>query len=235
MQTKKLFPKILLFFYLIPYLGVLLLTALDCFIVYAYKEWFWVKEWVLNIPMEVLASYLLMAMIYGLFGVTAYMIFFGKTWQKWVTPIISMASAFLFPILRYIVHHFGYGKYLSDIEMLDWYNEDVTMGTTFFIYSFLALFVTLAERLYYAVILREKPIDRGRVISPRHPIGLSMLLLFGSLLIWTTIYFFQIGDFTAESILTLIVEYAINIAGFFSSVLAGHVVSKWHRRAKETV
>ena len=44
MQSKKIFPKTLLFFFLIPYLAVLLFTALDCVANYKYIEWYWVTE-----------------------------------------------------------------------------------------------------------------------------------------------------------------------------------------------
>ena len=61
MQTKKTFLKTLLFFYLIPHLAVLLLTALDCVVNLKYLEWYWLKEWMVVLP-ETVAYYLLLVM-----------------------------------------------------------------------------------------------------------------------------------------------------------------------------
>lgn len=227
MQTKKTFPKTLLFFYLIPYLAVLLLTGLDCVVNYKYLEWYWLTEWMVLLP-ETLAYYILLATVFSFFGIVAYYIFFGKTWQKLVISFVSVLASFLFPCLRYVVRHIGYGDYLTNVDMLDMYNEDVTTGVSLLMYCVLALFVILTELAYYAWILREKPRADVKVYSPKHPVGISMLIFFGALAVWTTINFFMAGDFSKENILSLGLEYVIDLAGFWIAVFAAHTLEKWN-------
>lgn len=234
MQTKKTFLKTLLFFYLIPYLAVLLLTALDCVVNLKYLEWYWLKEWMVVLP-ETVAYYLLLVMVFAFFGIVAYYIFYGKTWQKWTISVISVAASFLFPCLRYIIRHIGYGDYLTNVDMLDLYNEDVTTGVSLLMYCILALFVVLTERAYYAWILREKPRTDIRPFSPKHPVGISMMIFFGALIAWTTVNFFMIGDFAKENILSLLLEYIIDFAGFWVAVFAAHTLAKWDTPTKEVV
>lgn len=234
MQTKKTFLKTLLFFYLIPYLAVLLLTALDCVVNLKYLEWYWLKEWMVVLP-ETVAYYLLLVMVFAFFGIVAYYIFYGKTWQKWTISVISVAASFLFPCLRYIIRHIGYGDYLTNVDMLDLYNEDVTTGVSLLMYCVLALFVVLTERAYYAWILREKPRTDIRLFSPKHPVGISMMIFFGALIAWTTVNFFMIGDFAKENILSLLLEYIIDFAGFWVAVFAAHTLAKWDTKTKEVV
>ncbi len=228
MQTKKVFPKFFLFFYLIPYLAVIALTALDCVFNTLYLQWYWLTEWMVVIP-EMLAYYLLLAMIYATFGVMAYAVFFGKLWQKCVIPAVSVLLAFLLPCLRYIVRHIGYGSTLTDVDMLDMYNEDVTIGVTMFLYAFLALIVILMERLYYAWILRKSPSGDEKTWSPKHPVGISMMVFFGALMIWATVNFVLVGDFTLETILSLGLEYVIDVSGFLISAFAANIISKWNK------
>ncbi len=234
MQTKKTFLKTLLFFYLIPYLAVLLLTALDCVVNLKYLEWYWLKEWMVVLP-ETVAYYLLLVMVFAFFGIVAYYIFYGKTWQKWTISVISVAASFLFPCLRYIIRHIGYGDYLTNVDMLDLYNEDVTTGVSLLMYCVLALFVVLTERAYYAWILREKPRTDIRLFSPKHPVGISMMIFFGALIAWTTVNFFMIGDFAKENILSLLLEYIIDFAGFWVAVFAAHTLAKWDAPTKGVV
>ena len=226
MQTKKIFPKTLLFFYLIPYLAVLLFTALDCVANFKYLEWYWLTEWMVMLP-ETVAYYILLAMIYAFFGITAYYIFFGKTWQKWTVSVISVLASFLFPFLRYVVRHIGYGSYLTNVDMLDLYNEDVTTGISLLMYCVLALFVILTERAYYAWILRVKPDTANQTYSPKHPVGISMMIFFGAIAAWATVNFFLAGDFTTETVLALILEYAIDLSGFWIAVFAANTHIKW--------
>ena len=229
MQSKKIFPKTLLFFFLIPYLAVLLFTALDCVANYKYIEWYWVTEWMVVLP-EMIGYYLLLAMIYAFFGITAYYIFFGKTWQKWAVSVISVVASFLFPVSRYVVRHIGYGGYLTNVDMLDLYNEDVTTGISLLMYTLLALFVILTERAYYAWILRVKPTNEKKTFSPKHPIGITMMIFFGAIAAWATVNFVLVGEFTGEMILALLVEYVIDIFGFWIAVWAANIHLKWEEK-----
>lgn len=229
MQTKTTFPKTLLFFYLIPYLAVLLLTGLDCFVNFKYLEWYWVKEWMVMLP-ETLAYYLLLAMIFAFFGIVAYYIFFGKTWQKWTISILSIVASFLFPCLRYIVRHIGYGDYLTDLDMLDMYNEDVTTGVSLLAYCGGALIIILLIYAFYMVILREKP---RTDVSSKNPVGMTMLVFFVVIATWTTVNFFMVGDFAKENILSLLLEYVIDHAGFWVAVFAAHTLAKWDAKKTE--
>jgi hypothetical protein len=229
MQTKTTFPKTLLFFYLIPYLAVLLLTGLDCFVNFKYLEWYWVKEWMVILP-ETLAYYLLLAMIFAFFGIVAYYIFFGKTWQKWTISILSVVASFLFPCLRYIVRHIGYGDYLTDLDMLDMYNEDVTTGVSLLAYCGGALIIILLVYAFYVVILREKP---RTDVSSKNPVGMTMLVFFAVIASWTTVNFFMVGDFAKENILSLLLEYVIDLAGFWVAVFAAHILAKWDTKQTE--
>lgn len=231
MQTKKTFLKTLLFFYLIPYLAVLLLTALDCVVNLKYLEWYWLKEWMVVLP-ETVAYYLLLVMVFAFFGIVAYYIFYGKTWQKWTISVISVAASFLFPCLRYIIRHIGYGDYLTNVDMLDLYNEDVTTGVSLLAYCGGALIIILLVYAFYMVILREKP---RTDVSSKNPVGMTMLVFFVVIATWTTVNFFMIGDFAKENILSLLLEYIIDFAGFWVAVFAAHTLAKWDTKTKEVV
>ena len=231
MQTKKTFLKTLLFFYLIPYLAVLLLTALDCVVNLKYLEWYWLKEWMVVLP-ETVAYYLLLVMVFAFFGIVAYYIFYGKTWQKWTITVISVAASFLFPCLRYIIRHIGYGDYLTNVDMLDLYNEDVTTGVSLLAYCGGALIIILLVYAFYMVILREKP---RTDVSSKNPVGMTMLVFFVVIATWTTVNFFMIGDFAKENILSLLLEYIIDFAGFWVAVFAAHTLAKWDTKTKEVV
>ncbi len=232
MQTKSKFPKLLLFFFLIPYLAVLLFTALDCLINYAYIEWLWVTEWMILIP-ETIGYYLLCAMLYALFGVMAYKIFFGKRYEKWILAILVPLCSFLFPFLRYIVRHFGYGSLLTNVEMLEIYNDDVTVGVTMLAYALIALLVILVERAYYAWILREPPKKEGKIYSPKHPIGITMLIYFAAMFLFSVLTFIFAGEISAEAILSLTVELVIDASGFWIAVFAAYTLRKWELVQKE--
>ena len=231
MQTKKTFLKTLLFFYLIPYLAVLLLTALDCVVNLKYLEWYWLKEWMVVLP-ETVAYYLLLVMVFAFFGIVAYYIFYGKTWQKWTISVISVVASFLFPCLRYIIRHIGYGDYLTNVDMLDLYNEDVTTGVSLLAYCGGALIIILLVYAFYMVILREKP---RTDVSSKNPVGMTMLVFFVVIATWTTVNFFMIGDFAKENILSLLLEYIIDFAGFWVAVFAAHTLAKWDTKTKEVV
>ena len=231
MQTKTTFPKTLLFFYWIPYLAVLLLTGLDCFVNFKYLEWYWLKEWMVVLP-ETVAYYLLLVMVFAFFGIVAYYIFYGKTWQKWTISVISVAASFLFPCLRYIIRHIGYGDYLTNVDMLDLYNEDVTTGVSLLAYCGGALIIILLVYAFYMVILREKP---RTDVSSKNPVGMTMLVFFVVIATWTTVNFFMIGDFAKENILSLLLEYIIDFAGFWVAVFAAHTLAKWDTKTKEVV
>ena len=231
MQTKKTFLKTLLFFYLIPYLAVLLLTALDCVVNLKYLEWYWLKEWMVVLP-ETVAYYLLLVMVFAFFGIVAYYIFYGKTWQKWTISVISVVASFLFPCLRYIIRHIGYGDYLTNVDMLDLYNEDVTTGVSLLAYCGGSLIIILLVYAFYMVILREKP---RTDVSSKNPVGMTMLVFFVVIATWTTVNFFMIGDFAKENILSLLLEYIIDFAGFWVAVFAAHTLAKWDTKTKEVV
>ncbi len=231
MKTRTKLPKTLLFFYLIPYVAILLLTALDCVMNFAYLTEFWVKEWMVMLP-ETLAVYLLTAMIYGSFGIVCYFVFFGKRWEKWTMAPLSLLLAFLLPFSRYIVRHIGYGSSFSNLDMLDLYNEDVTFGMSMLIYAALALLVILLERAYYAWILRTEPRNDLKIYSSKHPVGLSMMIFFGAMLALATLNFVLFGDFSGTAFLSIGVEYLIDIAGFWIACFTAHTLRKWNATSK---
>ncbi len=229
MQTKKFIPKILLFFFLIPYAAMILFSVLHCLLYYAYFEWFWLPEWPMHLA-ETIADYLLWIMVYGMFGVIAYSIFFGKKAVVWLMPLISVIASFFLPISRYFVRHIGYGADLTAEDMLYWFEKDVSAAVTLLIYTILALLVTLVERIYYALVMRTTPDNMEKTISPKHPIGLTMMLFFGSILVWTTVNFVLIGEYTLDTFLALGLEFVIDISGFLISVFVADVLSKWTKK-----
>ncbi len=231
MQTRTKLPKALLFFYFIPYLAILFLTALDCVLNFAYLTEFWIKEWMVALP-ETLAVYLLTAMIYGSFGMVCYFIFFGKRWEKWTMALLSLVLAFLLPFSRYVVRHIGYGQTLTNLDMLDLYNEDVTFGVTMLIYAALALLVILLERAYYAWILRTEPRNEAKIYSPKHPVGLSMMIFFGAMIALATLNFIMNGDFGGAAFLSIGLEYVIDIAGFWIACFTAYMLRKWYATSK---
>lgn len=225
----KVLPKTLLFFYLIPYLVGLFFTALYCLGEVFFWQSLWLEEWMVGIP-AFLSEYILFMTVYAFFGICAYFIFFGKMWQKIVVPVISVVCAFLFPSLRYLLRHVICGPHLDDLTMYDMYADDVAAGILLASYCIIALLVILMERAYYAWILRETPVNDKRTFSPRHPVGLTMLLFFAGIFVWTLVEYVLMMEYSLSSILLLLLELVIDVAGFWVATLAAGAVSKWHAK-----
>ncbi len=230
MKSTKIFPKTLLFFYLIPYCITLLFTALYCFGEVLYMRTLWMTEWMVGIP-AYLSEYLMFIMVYALFGVCAYYIFFGKLWQKIAIPAISVVCAFFFPALRYLIRHIICGSYLDDLAMYDMYADDVAMGVLLASYCLIALLVILIECAYHAWILRDVPRDDRSAFSPRHPVGLTMLIFFVGIFVWAMIGYVLVGEYTLTSLLMLLLELAICTTGFFVATFAAGKISKWSKNS----
>ncbi len=228
MQTRSKFPKTLLFFFLIPYLAVLILTALDCFMDFAYQEFFWVKEWMVLIPRQ-LEYYLLIAVLYGAFGVMGYYLFYGRRWEKIVAPIVTVVASFLLPAARYLVHHIGFGPRLTNVDMLDIFNEDTTVAITMLAHGVVILLVLLAQYFFRILVLEGNLKNGAKFCSPRHPVALAMLIYFGALAVLATVNFFVTGVFDGLAILSLLVEYVIDASGFWIAVNASRVLTNWHK------
>ncbi len=229
MKKISVIPRTLIFFYGIPYLVALFFTALYCFGEIFFWQWMWLTEWMIGIP-AFLSEYTLFMTVYGFFGICAYYVFFGKRWQKIAVPIISVVCAFFFPALRYLLRHLICGGYLNDLDMYDMYADDVMAGFLLASYCVIALLVILIERAYYAWILRESPVDRKRTFSPRHPVGLTMMLFFACIFVWGVVEYVLLGEYTWTSALMLLLELAIDVAGFWAATLAADKVSKWHKK-----
>ncbi len=228
MQTKKIFPKLLLFFYLIPYLAALIFTGFSCLCdVYLY-EWSWLAEWMAPVSGAV-GDYILFAMVCLFFGIMAYAVFYWKPWQAVLVSGISLLAAFLFPFSRYLVRHLIFGSYGDRYSMLDMFLDDAAWSATLLSYTILALFVILLERTYYAFILRKRPCDEKKILSPKHPIGLSMLIFFCALMVSSTVFFF-LDEFAFENIWDLGLEYLRCAAGFFLACFSAGVLSKWTKK-----
>lgn len=229
MKSNKAFLKTLFFFYLIPYLVSLLFTAIYCLGEVYFNRVLWLEEWMLIVPAYI-SEYTLTMMVYGFFGICAYYIFFGRLWQKIAVPAISVVCSLLLPFLRYPLRHVICGRFLNDLTMYDMYVDDVTAGYLFASYCLIAIVVILLERAYYAYILREKPQNDGRTFSLRHPIGMTMLLFFAGIFVWTLILYVLPGDFSLSSLGMLALELVIDVAGFWVATLAANAISAWQKR-----
>ena len=222
---KKAIFKIFLFVVLIPLGAALLLTALYCLFSNQYYEWYWVSEWLCVLP-NVLASYAIMLSVFASVGVAAYFVFFEKPGGAILLSAAFLLTAFIQPMLQYVVRHFCFLSTATVVEMLSYYEEDMETSLYLLMYTGIALIIIWLERAFYKWILKEKLERTSKMISPKNPVGLAMLIFFAALAVLSTILFILSGEYVAENFLALGIEYVIDLLGFLLAVFSAGRTAK---------
>ena len=223
---KKALPKLLIFFYLIPWAISSLLIVADALFNAMYLDWLWIPDWAMVVP-YMLGYYVANFTIFAVFGIIAYYIFFEKAWKS---ALLTVASFFFFgwiPTSHYLIQHFILKNVMYDVAMLDYFYDFQTSAYLFLMNAGIFLLAVLAIRAAYGLFLMKKPQNTAKLCSPCHPIGLSSLIFYAVAIILATILFIEAGSFTADTILNLGLEYVLNIARFALTIFAAYMTNKW--------
>lgn len=216
---KKAIFKIFLFVVLIPLGAALLLTALYCLFSNQYYEWYWVSEWLCALS-NVLASYSIMLSVFASIGVAAYFVFFEKPGKAVILSVAFLLTAFIQPILQYVVRHFCFLSTATVVEMLSYYEADMETSLYLLMYVGIALIILWLERAFYKWVLKEKPERRSKMVSPKNPVGFAMLIFFAALAVLSTLMFVLSREYVAENFLALGIEYVIDFIGFLLAIFS---------------
>lgn len=222
---KKAIFQIFLFVVLIPLGAALVFTGIGCLFSNQYYEWYWVPEWLCVLP-EVLAHYIVLLSVFAALGVTAYFVFFEKPGKAVLLSLAFLVAAFVSPLLRYVVRHLCFLSTMTAADMLDYYETDVETALYLVMYMGIAFLVLWLERAFYKWILKETPERTSKMISPKNPVGLAMLIFFAALAALSTLLFVLDADYTLENFLALGIEYVIDFAGFMLAVFSASRTAK---------
>lgn len=146
-----------------------------------------------------LASYAIMLSVFASVGVAAYFVFFEKSGGAILLSAAFLLTAFIQPMLQYVVRHFCFLSTATVVEMLSYYEEDMETSLYLLMYTGIALIIIWLERAFYKWILKEKPERTSKMISPKNPVGLAMLIFFAALAVLSTILFILSGEYVAET------------------------------------
>ena len=222
---KKAIWKSILFVFLIPLGAALLFTALYCLFTNMYYEWFWLPEWLTYLP-ETVADVIVYASVYASLGVVGYFVFYQKAGRAVSLSVIFAVTAFSIPFFRYLVRHLCLGGAANVVDMLDFFVVDMETSLYLLILYLIGIFVLWVEKAFYHLVIKEKPSAEARVISPKNPIGLAMLIYFSAMLVLAIVLFTVEGEYSAQSLLSLGMEFVINIGGFFVAALGAHLAGR---------
>ena len=225
---KKTILKIAIYIFLIPLAVELLFTVLYSFL-YANTYsvgGYWIEDWMVYTAESIL-DYLSYPVMYLSIGATAYFVFFEK--PKRSVPMVFLLAAFaaLCPILRYPVRAI-FSSMLSVDDVFWFFTVDIFTALYVLGTFAIGLLVVLAGRAFYLWVLKEKPTHDARILSPKHPIGLTMMIFFAALAVLSSFLFVLDGSYTGEDILSLAVEIVIDVVGFFLAILGAFLVKKWN-------
>lgn len=221
---KKAYGKLSLWFAVLPIGASFLMTALYCLFSNMYLEWYWVTEWICYLP-ESIALYLEYALVYLSLGILAYHIHFENGKISAVLASVTAILVFAVPCLRYVIRHFFFVNTMSKSNMEEMFLTDIFDAIYLLSFFLLGLLVILILRATYALILLQKPMAKGKIFTVKHPVGLAMTIYFAANSTIATIMFITTGEFAKENILSLLMEYGINAAGFTLAILGGFAAS----------
>ncbi len=212
---KRVIPRLLLFFCLIPWSAAMLFTIVDCVFNIMYLDWLWIPDWCMVI-FNMLSYYLVELTSFALFGIFAAYIFFGKPWKAVLLTVGALAGALLFPLSRYFVGHILLSETMYDTAMLVYYSENWLFAQTLFVNALLFLIAVLLTKLFSSSFLAKNGGDMPEtMLSLRNPLNLAALIFGAAAVILASILFVTTGDFSVGGFLSLIVEYLINAVRFF--------------------
>lgn len=226
---KRVIPKLLLFFCLIPWGASLLFAVIDCIFNIKYLDWLWIPDFCMVI-FDLLSYYLLEMTAFATFGIFAAYIFFGRPIKAVFLTLGALVMTFALPYSRYLIHHMLLSGVMYDIAMLDYFNDARWFAETMLMNGILFLMACLLTKLFYRVISKKGEDLPTKMLSLKDPHNIASLIFCAAAVLLATILFFDAGAFTGENILSLIVEYAINAVRFFVIAFTVITTVRWNKK-----
>ena len=216
---KRVIPKLLLFFCLIPWGAAMVFTVVDCLFNIMYLDWLWIPDWCM-VVFNMLSYYLIELTAFAMFGIFSYYVFFGKPLKAVLLMAGALAGSFVFPLSRYFIGHMLLNDTMYDTAMLVYFSENLLFAQTLFANAFLFLIAVLLMKMFSSFVPLNTDGDApGKMFSLRNPINLSALIFCAAAVVLASILFVTTGDFSFGGILSLLVEYLINAVRF--AVISG--------------
>ena len=226
---KRVIPKLLLFFCLIPWGASLLFAVIDCIFNIKYLDWLWIPDFCMVI-FDLLSYYLLEMTAFATFGIFAAYIFFGRPIKAVFLTLGALVMTFALPYSRYLIHHMLLSGVMYDIAMLDYFNDARWFAETMLLNGILFLMACLLTKLFYRVISKKGEDLPTKMLSLKDPHNIASLIFCAAAVLLATILFFDAGAFTGENILSLIVEYVINAVRFFVIAFTVITTVRWNKK-----
>ena len=215
---KRVIPKLLLFFCLIPWGAAMIFTVIDCIFNIMYLDWLWIPDWCMKI-FNLLSYYTIELMLFSLFGIFSAHIFYGKAYKAVLLTALAFAGTVVFPLTRYFVGHMLLTGTMYDTAMLAYFNENWLFAENLLLNAILFLIAVLLTKLFASVVFKNPGRMPEKMLSLRNPLNLAALIFCSAAVIMASILFISVGELSFESVLSLLVEYLINAVRFF--VIAG--------------
>lgn len=230
---KRVIPKLLLFFCLIPWGASLVFTVVDCIFNIMYLDWLWIPDFCMVI-FDLLSYYLLEIAVFSMFGIFAAYIFFGRVHRAvWLT-VAGLAVTLVFPYSRYLIQHMMLAGTMYDIAMLDYFNDALWFAQTMFLNGILFLMACLLTKMFSRLVFKKPSGLPTKMLSFKNPQNIASLIFCAAAVLLATILFFDLGDYSGEGILSLAVEYAVNAVRFFVISFTSFTVVKWNQKVYHT-
>ena len=229
---KRVIPKLLLLFCLIPWGVSMLFTIVDCVFNLMYLDWLWIPDWCMVI-FNMLSYYMIELTAFAMFGVFAYYVFYGKAYKAVILAVLSLAASVLFPLSRYFIGHMLLTDVLYDTAMLVYYNENWLFAQTLLMNAILFLLAVLLTKLFAGILFGMRLEMPKKALSLRNPLNLAALLFCSAAVVMATVLFVFSAVYSFDGILSLLVEYLINAVRFFVIVFTAFFVGKKAESAKQ--
>ena len=222
---KRVIPKLLLFFCLIPWGAALLFTVVDCIFNVMYLEWLWIPDWCMVI-FNLLSYYLIELTAFALFGMFSAYIFFGKTGKAVLLTVLAFVGTVVFPLSRYFIGHMLLADTMYDTAMLSYFSDNVIFAETLLMNALLLLVAVLLTKLFSRTFYKNPSDMAEKMFSLRNPLNLAALIFCAAAVLLASVLFVSVGEFSFEGILSLLVEYLINAVRFAVIVFTAFNVRK---------
>ena len=222
---KRVIPKLLLFFCLIPWGAAMIFTVAECIFHILFLDLGDITDWGIAVS-NLLSIYMLELLVFALLGICSSYIFFGKAYKAALLTVLTMAGTIFFPFTRYFVGHMLLTDIMYDTAMLNFFNENWLFAENLLMNAILFLIAILLTRLFSGMLFKDFRAVPQKMLSLRNPINFATLIFCAAAVIMASILFVSMGDFSFDSILSLLIEYLINAIRFFVIVYVAFFVRK---------
>ena len=223
---KKNLPKLLIFFYLIPWAISMLLVAADAAIDIFYYELASAPDFITELPYT-LEYYFSTFIVFAVLGICAYYIFFEKAWKAAVFTGCSLLYIVWIPCSRFLLQDLLLQDHLYDVAMLNLFYDSKLSLQILLTNALLFLLAILSVRITYAWFLMKKPQNLAPIYSPKNPIGLSAWIFYIAAIVTSVILLITTGYFGGE-----IICYVLR---FPCTLFAASKTAKWMNAAKKEI